>query len=495
MKVVAMFLPQFHEVKENDEWWGKGFTDWVSTRNASPLYEGHYQPHVPLNNNYYNLLEASTLRWQSELMREYSIDGLCFYHYYFEKGRKILHKPAEILLENRDINMPFCFCWANESWARSWSGLKDANAWNEVGEHEQGSDGMLLRQAYGNEKDWVDHFEYLLPFFKDDRYMKIQNKPIFVIYKTGLIDCLKEMMDCWTSLAKKEGFSGIYVIGNTPTNVQLKSIDAELFHEPVRSSVVFTENQFANKEKYVSYDALWKQILNDKPDCKRKVYYGGFVSYDDTPRRGKKGMVVTDATPEKFKQYISSLMSKNSEAENEITFINAWNEWGEGMHLEPDMRFQFDFLRAIKDAKNEFSHVKRYYERDDEYVNFLKARSDKFEMYLNDIDMWMSLREKKIYISDYLKGNDYCRIGVYGYGIMGRHLLEEIGEEYYSCIIDKQKDKIKCTKDVFLPDELPDLDIIIVASYYFYNEICEELGDKKEIISLGDIIHKLWSEI
>ena len=205
IKVLAMYLPQFHRVKENDEWWGEGFTDWTAVKSGVPLYEEHDQPKKPLNGNYYDLLEKSTMQQQSKWMQEYKVDGLCFYHYYFKDGRKILEKPAENLLKWKDINMPYCFCWANESWARTWSNIGNKNTWSAKLEKKEISDvngrGVLLEQKYGREDDWRKHFEYLLPFFRDERYIKIEGLPIFLIYKPSEIYCLNQMLDYWRKLA------------------------------------------------------------------------------------------------------------------------------------------------------------------------------------------------------------------------------------------------------------------------------------------------------
>ena len=153
-KIISMYLPQFHRVKENDEWWGEGFTEWTAVKQADSLFDGHYQPRIPLNGNYYDLLDKETMQWQADLMKKYGIDGQCIYHYWFKEGRQILEKPAQNLLKWTDIDMPFCFCWANESWARTWSGLKNTNAWSAKQEPKKQGDhnGLLLEQYYGTEE-------------------------------------------------------------------------------------------------------------------------------------------------------------------------------------------------------------------------------------------------------------------------------------------------------------------------------------------------------
>lgn len=160
---------------------GEGFTEWTTVRGAASLFEGHKQPIKPLNNHYYNLLEKETMEWQTALMKKYGIDGQCFYHYYFKDGRQILEKPAENLLKWKDIDMPFCFCWANQTWARTWSNIR-GNSWADKFEKKgnAGDDGILIEQHYGREKEWKAHFEYLLPFFQDERYIKLNGSPVFI---------------------------------------------------------------------------------------------------------------------------------------------------------------------------------------------------------------------------------------------------------------------------------------------------------------------------
>ena len=185
MKTIAMYLPQFHRVAENDAWWGEGFTDWSAMNRAKPLFDGHKQPKKPLNNYQYDLLEKETFLWQEQLMRAHGVYGFCFYHYWFKDGRRILEKPAENLLRWKEIQIPFCFSWANESWGRSWSNISNQNVWASAFEPKENrkGDGILLEQAYGNEEDWTEHFNYLLPFFQDPRYIKKGSQPVMLIYQ------------------------------------------------------------------------------------------------------------------------------------------------------------------------------------------------------------------------------------------------------------------------------------------------------------------------
>ena len=169
-KIVALYLPQFHEVKENSEWYGNGYTDWTAVRNAKPLYKGHMQPKRPLNNNYYDLTNIEVLRWQTALAEKYGIDGFCFYHYWFDSNTRLLEKPAQILLNHKEININFCFSWVNESWKRTWSNIEKGNIWCDAFDPIENSDGvkdrgLLVKQRFGREEEWKKHIEYLIPFF------------------------------------------------------------------------------------------------------------------------------------------------------------------------------------------------------------------------------------------------------------------------------------------------------------------------------------------
>lgn len=496
IQILAMYLPQFYRTKENDEWWGDGFTDWDSAKNARPLFENHYQPHIPLNNNFYNLMQRETMQWQADLMARYGVDGMCIYHYWFKDGKKILEKPVENLLEWKDIKMPFCFCWANESWIKSWSKLRNANVWlnSDISDEIQDDDGILLDQKYGFEEQWKEHFEYLLPFFKDNRYIRLNNKPVFLIYKSAQIPCLADMMDAWKRLARESGLEGLYIIGAHCDSRAQRIVDAELYHEPAYSRRELIDYKEINGTIRIEYDDIWNIILNSKR--KIKTYFGGFTGYDDTPRRGIDGIVIENATPEKFEKYLIELIAKNRASGNEFVFINAWNEWGEGMHLEPDQKYGTAFLEAVASAKSSILSKEDYHDgqTNDPYIEYLKNNVEKFESYLNLLDSWMILRENGISLCRYLEINKICRVVIYGWGIFGRHLLEELSGSSIDIvgIIDRQKSKIHTGYTSFLPsDKLPEFDAMIVSSYYFIEEIKNNYSDKGyRIISIETLINE-----
>lgn len=499
MKVIAMYLPQFHRVRENDEWWGEGFTDWTTVKKAKPLYEGHEQPKVPLDGYYYDLMDRHTMEWQAGLMKKYGVDGVCMYHYWFRDGRRILEKPAENLLGWTDIDMPFCFCWANETWARTWSNVRDKNVWAgtfEDGSHK-GGDGILLEQKYGSERQWMEHFDYLLPFFRDSRYMKVDGKPVIVIYRASGIPCLGEMLELWRGRAVASGLKGIYVIGIWAKETARKVLDAELYHEPVRARFeLWQQNQDGITR--LGYDVVWNHIL--KSEGEGRILFGGFVSYDDTPRRGQEGCLIEGGSPEQFARYLTELMAKNASRGNDLIFLNAWNEWGEGMYLEPDSKNQYGYLEAVVHAKKHYQgrvgHYQKLFgssgDRDTELKNIV-SQKDKFEHYLNILDAWMDLRENGRRLDKWFLERGYREIGIYGYGTLGKHFMRELenSEVRIRFIVDRQKSKIPAGIPAFLPEEeLPKADVVVVAATFYYDDISRKLRENgaEKVVSLERII-------
>lgn len=360
IKIMAFYLPQFHTIPENDEWWGKGFTEWVNVRKARPLFKGHNQPRVPLNENYYDLSKVETLRWQADLANTYGVYGLCFYHYWFAGGKKLLEKPAEMLLENKDIRLRFCFSWANEPWARTWDGK---------------AHHVLMAQDYGMEDDWKKHFYYLLPFFKDDRYVKEDGCPMFLIYKPHSIPHAKEMMEMWNGMAIKEGFNGIHFVetlrGTNRDNRNLP-FKAYVEFEPALTNYshsfltlnynrirrrllkainkVFGSNIMLNRP-YQFEEVMRRSLKHKSP---QGTYGGVCVGWDNTARRGNASVVVLPSTKNQFKKALKDKIIKTEREYNaDYVFINAWNEWCEGTYLEPDEVHKYDYLEAICELHKE----------------------------------------------------------------------------------------------------------------------------------------------
>ncbi len=384
MKIIAFYLPQFHEIPENDEWWGKGFTEWVNVKKATPLYEGHEQPRVPANDNYYNLLNDDVKVWQAKIAKEHGVYGFCYYHYWFN-GRLVLEKPMEQMLQNKDVDIPFCICWANEPWTKAW-----------VNQNE-----VILPQFYGGRKEWKEHFDYLYPFFADKRYIKEEGKPLMVIYRAEVITDLNEMLDYWDELAKEKGLPGLtYAYQNITFDImegkddsrfsyniefqpsyawydmnsqsnlksskmwfKLRSIKRKVYTYFEKKKGFDLERYINNNTKKkgtlskVSFDEAWHYILNRKPDSEKNVP-GAFVGWDNTPRKGEKGQVYMGDTPEKFEKYMEQQIIRARDVyKKDMIFMYAWNEWAEGGYLEPDTRTGSKNLEAIRNAlkkTNEF---------------------------------------------------------------------------------------------------------------------------------------------
>lgn len=495
-----MYLPQYHRVKENDEWWGEGYTDWVSTRNAVPYFEGHNEPRIPQNENYYDLLSKKTMEWQADLMRQYGIDGICIYHYWFENGRQILEKPAENLLRWEDIEMPYCFCWANETWARSWANIPGANAWNDSVEAEK-KDGkaILLEQKYGDYCGWKKHFEYLLPFFKDERYLKLDDKPIFIFYRPEDIVCLAQMLEYWNQLAKKHKLKGIYTIGANLNNGIKCGLDAELYHQPGHT-IQFLKQQKIGDIRIMDYDRIWDYILSEQVSMDQNVIFGGFVDYDDTPRRGRYGLSVLGADPSKFQKYLTKLIDKNVKNGSELVFLNAWNEWGEGMYLEPDQKNHTAFLKAVKNAKEDtkiyldVSDMK--YSNEVDKIKSLYKDKNKIESYFDTLDKWLTIKEQGKSLEHYFWKNNIKNIGIYGYGVLGKHLVKELYESSVTieCIIDKKVTVVPNDIKIIRPEEqIQNLDMLVITAYHFWNEIIKSFNKKinYQIVSLKTIVDEV----
>lgn len=351
MRVIAYYLPQYHQIEENDMWWGKGFTEWTNVKAGKPLYPGHEQPITPQNKNYYSLEDKETLRWQSELANQHGIYGFAYYHYWFN-GKKLLQKPAEQLLQWRDIDQKFFFFWANHSWVKTANGEKE----------------ILMQQVYGGERDAVAHYEYLSSFFKDERYIKVDNKPVVGIYKPSEVDSYKEMVAIWNRLAIDDGFDGVYIIRNVDRTELLKDDlpgDAVVLRQPAIAQERMMKNYgrmmsrpwlqriLAKKLPYrIDYRKVIKELIAQAPklkkDCQFKLYQGTYTGWDNTVRHGKRGYVHENSNPVDFKKSLEALDEVADD--DDFVFVNAWNEWAEGMHLEPDEKWGLLYLEAINDV-------------------------------------------------------------------------------------------------------------------------------------------------
>ncbi len=302
MKILAYYLPQFHEIEENNKWWGKGFTEWENLKKNKSLFKGHMQPIIPLNNNYYNLLKKETMIWQTELLNKYKIYGFCYYHYWF-KGKKVMKKPLENLM------------------------------------------------------NWI----------LDERYIKIENKPIFVIYNPYEIENMEKMVKLWEEECKKIGFSGLHIIKTLSNVSQLKESkneyenfliregscsfsDLNIFQKIIRKLKTNRKKNFLGTVLKYDYEKIMKKSLKiSNKYSKKNVYPGIFTGWDNTPRYGNRGYICKSTT-ELFKKYLLEQKKIMKEREIEYIFLNAWNEWTEGMYLEPDEENKYGYLDIIKEV-------------------------------------------------------------------------------------------------------------------------------------------------
>ena len=346
MKFLAYNLPAFHRIPKNDKWWGEGFTEWDNSKSGKPLFKGHIQPMVPINHDYYDLSKKENVVKQALLAKEYGLYGFVYYHYWFA-GKKLLEKPVEIFRDSKEIEFNYCLCWANEHWCRTWDG-KDGQ--------------VLMPQTFGGIEDWEEHFQYLLTFFNDTRYIKIDNSPMLFIYSCSQIPSIDEMIGYWNKRLKDYGFNELYLVEfiNTPNpNVSCHLSKAVTEFEPMYTaryeiSAFHKFCRYLNKKKgkteKISYDYIWKKILHRKRVYKGRCnILGCYTQWDNTPRKGSKGFVHIGGNPEKFEKYFLKMLTNGRKGcSSEYCVINAWNEWGEGPVLEPSEQYGYRYLEAVK---------------------------------------------------------------------------------------------------------------------------------------------------
>lgn len=363
-KVIAFYLPQYHPTPDNDKWWGKGFTEWTNVGKAKPLFPGHYQPKVPADLGYYDLRLPEVREAQAALAKVAGIYGFCYYHYWFGNGKEELELPFNEVLRLGKPDFPFMLCWANESWHKKF--------WNKDGKGS--SREVLIEQTYPGDKDIIDHFYRLLPAFKDSRYIKIDGKPAFMIYRPMELPDSKHFIKLWNKLAKKENLEGIYFIAQHRTldekstlessliprytsmgfngvniirldrSLQLRNVLSKFFNKAVRTVM--------RRPLIYSYKKAMKNFTN-KLDEEELIFPTIISNWDHTPRSGKNGMVLLNSTPENFKTHVIEVFNHTKNKQNDIIFLKSWNEWGEGNYVEPDLKFGKGYLTAIREAIEE----------------------------------------------------------------------------------------------------------------------------------------------
>ena len=368
MKPIALYFPQFHAIAENDKWWGEGFTDWTNVKQGYPLFEGHHQPRVPVD-GYYDLTDKEVIARQIALAKQYGVYGFAIYHYWFD-GKQLLEKPKELILNNKDLDIPFCLTWANETWARRWEG-KDSE--------------ILMEQTYEPTKEkWKEHFDYVKPYLMDERAIRIDGKPVFQIYRPHLVTKVADMLAYWRELAREAGIGELYFMAvksfDFPDNQILDAFDGVLQFQPhaavnsraYKGAQIWGENILRHcpeswvekmrtlrtkaRTKHVihPYKKVFDLVLKCKFRYKDKDTFNiAFMEWDNTARYREKATVYHGCTPALFEEYFTRLLKQESASHGEdaqYVYINAWNEWAEGTYLEPDTKSGFGYLESVHSA-------------------------------------------------------------------------------------------------------------------------------------------------
>lgn len=367
-RLIAFYLPQFHPIPENDAWWGAGFTEWTNVAKARPLYRGHMQPRLPADLGFYDLRVPETREAQAAMARAAGIEGFCYWHYWFGNGRRILERPFEEVLDTGRPDFPFCLAWANQSWTGIWHGAPGS---------------VLMEQTYPGREDEAAHFAWALRAFRDPRYMRVDGKPIFVIFAPHDMPQPAAFLDHWRELAQRAGLPGLHFVAITnryqggvarygtpllqPFDAVTPLIPQEYLEDLPKSVLARTArrlrtrnlgprfasatgNRLALPSRYPFRDVV-EHALHDLPDDLRHLPCV-LPGWDNTPRSGPRGVVFEGATPELYGQYLQKALDRVAARppQQAIVFLKAWNEWAEGNCIEPDAAAGHAYLDATRRA-------------------------------------------------------------------------------------------------------------------------------------------------
>lgn len=381
-RVIAFYLPQFHPIPENDQWWGKGFTEWTNVGKAKPLFKGHYQPRVPADLGYYDLRVPEVREAQAEMARDAGIEGFCYWHYWFGNGKRLLERPFDEVLKSGKPDFPFCLGWANHTWKTSTWAQKNGMR----------TDNIIAEQLYPGREDYKMHFDYVLEAFKDPRYIKVDGKPLFVVFSPNTIpNCKTEFIAYWQELSKLNGLPGIHFVGYTE-NTGRVSREASIIKSVMNSFPTDKASFFYQNVLEQGFDALcsiglgraetiiegkinfllrhklylklgiskikkfdYNRIMEEyyvEEDKWENVYPSLIPQWDRSPRALGLNGIYVNSTPENFKCSIKKALRllDNKIPEHRILFLKSWNEWAEGNYVEPDLKYGHGYLEALKET-------------------------------------------------------------------------------------------------------------------------------------------------
>ncbi len=347
-RVIANYLPQFHPIPENDAWWGQGFTEWTNVARARPLFPGHYQPRVPADLGFYDLRVPETRAAQAEMARAHGVEAFCYWHYWFG-GKLLIERPLQEVVRSGEPDFPYCVAWANESWTGIWHGAADR---------------MLMEQTYPGVDDYTKHFYYLLPMFTDPRYLRIDGKPLFMLFRPENMPNSRQFVDLWRELAAKEGLPGLHIIAyqKDDWDAHKHGFDgANWAHQSILKWVRRDDKLRPYLRNLLGWPVHAYRYADSVPymhgpkypdfpmdDC----HYPSIVAgWDNSPRSGKSAMILTDFTPEVFREHVRNVLARvmHKPREHRIVFLKSWNEWAEGNYIEPDLKYGRAFLEVLKE--------------------------------------------------------------------------------------------------------------------------------------------------